>query len=67
MDTPKRLDGCPMACVLEDADNLRGVDNINRDAVRQLALNRVEWRNLLRCSKGVRVCVCVPDAGHYND
>ena len=35
-----------MAGVLEDADNLRGVDNINRDAVRQLALNRVEWRNL---------------------
>jgi len=41
----KRSRGRPqkawMACVLEDAANLTGVENISRDAVRQLALNRV--------------------------
>ena len=61
----KRSRGRPrkgwMACVLEDAANFIGVDNISRDAVRQLALNRVEWRNLLRRTSDV----C--DAGHSND
>ena len=47
-----------MACVLEDAANFTGVDNISGDAVRQLALNRVEWRNLLRRTWDVS------DAGH---
>ncbi|XP_063682648.1 uncharacterized protein LOC134817437 [Bolinopsis microptera] len=31
-----------MACVLEDAAEFTGVDNISRDAVKQLALKRVE-------------------------
>ena len=61
----KRSRGRPrkgwMACVLEDAAYFTGVDNISRDAVRQLALNRVEWRNLLRLTRDV----C--DAGHSND
>ena len=50
-----------MACVLEDAANFIGFDNISRDAVRQLALNRVEWRNLFRRTRDV----C--DEGHSND
>ena len=50
-----------MACVLEDAAVFTGVDNISRDAVKQLALKRVEWRNMLHRRRDV----C--DAGHSND
>ncbi|XP_063692866.1 uncharacterized protein LOC134824820 [Bolinopsis microptera] len=61
----KRLRGRPrkgwMACVLEDAADFTGVDNISRDAVKQLALKRVEWRNMIHRRRDV----C--DAGHSND
>ena len=61
----KRLRGRPrkgwMACVLEDAADLTGVDNISRDAVKQLELKRVEWRNMLHRKRDV----C--DTGHSND
>ncbi|XP_063679285.1 uncharacterized protein LOC134814892 [Bolinopsis microptera] len=50
-----------MACVLEDAADFKGVDNISRDAVKQLALKRVEWRNMLHRRRDV----C--DAGHSYD
>ena len=42
-----------MACVLEDAADFTGVDNISRDAVKQLALKRVEWRNMLHRRRDV--------------
>ena len=61
----KKLRGRPrkgwMACVLKDAAVFTGVDNISRDAVKQLALKRVEWRNMLHRRRDV----C--DAGHSND
>ena len=50
-----------MACVLEEAADLTGVDNISREAVKQLALKRVEWRSMLHRRRDV----C--DAGHSND
>ena len=61
----KRSRGRPvknwMACILEDAANFTGVDNISIDTVQTLATNRVQWRHMLRRHRDV----C--DAGNSND
>ena len=49
------------ACVLEDAANFTGVNNIDNDTVQALAGNRVQWRCMIRRQRDV----C--DAGHSND
>jgi len=61
----KRSRGRPrknwMACVLEDAADFSGVDNIDNDSTKDLAANRVQWRTMIRRRRDV----C--DAGHSND
>ena len=47
-------------CVLEEAADLTGVDNISREAVKQLALKRVEWRSMLHCRRDVCDADCRP-------
>ena len=49
------------ACVLEDAANFTGVENIDIDTVQALAADRVQWRYMIRRQRDV----C--DAGHSND
>ena len=52
---------CWRSCVLEDAANFTGVQNIDMSTVQALAANRLEWRRMIRRQRDV----C--DAGHSND
>ena len=49
------------SCVLEDAANFTGVNNIDVGIVQYLAADRVRWRHMLRRQRDV----C--DAGQFND
>ena len=41
------------SCVLEDAANLTGVNNIDMGIVQALAADRVQWRHMLRSQQDV--------------